>query len=98
MTAAIGYGSSSVSDARAAAAVYVQALLRGSPPNGVPPEAFGAYRDLIETLVHAHAAGGTPAVREAWTGMVQRPPELASIVSADPSDAVSKVCWPAGTL
>ena len=50
-----------MSDARAATAAYVQALLRGSPPNGAPTEAFGPFRDLIENLVHAHAAGGTPA-------------------------------------
>jgi hypothetical protein len=87
-----------MSDATAATAEYVQALLNGSPPNGAPPEAFGAYRDLIENLVRAHAAGGTPAVRQAWTGMVQRHPELASLVSADPSATARKVSWTADEL
>jgi AAA domain/IclR helix-turn-helix domain len=87
-----------MSDTRAATAAYVEALLRGSPPNGAPPEAFGGYRDVIENLVQAHAHGGTAKVRQAWNGTVQRHPELASLVSADPAAATRKVSWTAGEL
>jgi hypothetical protein len=48
------------------AATYIRALLAGSSPNGVPPEAFGEYHDVITGLLAAHQAGGTPKVREAW--------------------------------
>ena len=65
------------------AATYIRVLLDGSPPNGTPPEAFGEYRDLIEVLQQAHAAGGMPAVRDAWAGVVRRRPELAALVSED---------------
>jgi hypothetical protein len=87
-----------MSDTRAATAAYVQALLRGSPPNGAPPEAFGGYREVIENLVHAHAHGGTVRVREAWNEIIGRHPGLASLVSADPSDTARKVSWTADEL
>jgi hypothetical protein len=66
-----------------AAATYIRALLSGSTPNGTSSDTFGEYRDLIEVLLQAHAAGGTPAVHEAWNGIVRRYPELASLVSGD---------------
>lgn len=37
----------------------------------------------MEVLFQAHAAGGTPAVREAWNGTVRRDSHLAELVSAD---------------
>jgi hypothetical protein len=43
-----------------AAARYIRALLAGSSPNGIHPEAFGKYQDIIETLVLAFSAGDTP--------------------------------------
>lgn len=64
---------------------YIRALLNGSPSNGSPLEAWREYRDLIELLEQAHAAGGAPAVREAWNSMVRRHPELAVLVSEDPA-------------
>jgi AAA domain len=65
------------------AATYIRALLDGSPPNGVPSEAFGEYRDLIEVLQLAYTAGAMPAVRDAWADLVRRRPELAALVSED---------------
>jgi hypothetical protein len=85
-------------DITAATAAYVQALLRGSPPNGSPPEAFGGYRDVIENLLHVHAHGGTAKVREAWHEIIRRHPELASLVSADPSATARTVSWTADEL
>ena len=70
-------------DAAAAAAAYIRALLGGSLPDSVPPEAFGQYRDLIEVLHQAHAAGGMGAVREAWNSAVRRLPEMAGLLSGD---------------
>jgi hypothetical protein len=52
---------------------YIRALLTGSPPDGTPLEAWREHRELIEPLEQAHAAGGTPAVREAWNSIVRRP-------------------------
>jgi AAA domain len=70
---------------QAAAAKYIRTLLTGSSPNGRPPEAFGEYRDILEVLFQAHVHGGTSAVRTTWNGIVHRHPELAELVSADPS-------------
>jgi Protein of unknown function (DUF3987) len=81
---------------------YIRGLLTGDPPNGTPPEAFGDYQDLLEVLHHAHAAGGTAAVRTAWAGIVTRQPQLAALVSGDPpagpthdlgADACPDVLW-----
>jgi len=84
-----------VDDERTLAGEYIRALLNGSPPNGTPPEAFAAYRDIIEGVVLAHSYGGTPKVREAWRDILRRQPELAELVAGDqtaPQD------WPIFTL
>ncbi len=66
-----------------AAVEYIRALLAGRPPNGTPPEAFGAYRDLIEVLLQAYEAGGTRKVKEALNDAVRRHPEWAELISGD---------------
>lgn len=80
------------------AAEYIRALLRGGSPNGTPPEAFGAYQDIIRNLHDAHASGGTPKVKEAWNGVVGRQPELAEIVSGEQSKPERKIRWTADEL
>jgi lambda repressor-like predicted transcriptional regulator len=66
-----------------AAGAYIRGLLNDNSPDGTPPEAFGEYRDVIEVLHQAHAAGRTSSVHVAWNGIVQRRPELAALVSGD---------------
>jgi hypothetical protein len=66
-----------------AAGVYIRGLLKGNSPDGTSPDAFGEYRDVIEVLHQAHAAGGTSSVHTAWNGIVQRRPGLAALVSGD---------------
>lgn len=68
------------------AGTYIRALLAGSSPNGVPPEAFGEYHDVITGLLAAHQAGGTPMVREAWESIVRRHPGLMALVSGDEAE------------
>jgi hypothetical protein len=65
------------------AAKLIRTLLKGGSPNGAAPEAFGKYRDIVEVLLRAYAAGDTDMVREAWDRMVRRQPKLAALVSAD---------------
>jgi AAA domain len=62
---------------------YIRALLDGSSPNGVPPEVFGEYQDVIEELVQAHTHGGTQKVREAWRDILRRHPDMAALISED---------------
>jgi hypothetical protein len=66
-------------DARA----LIRALLTDAPLNGTPLEVTGPYRDIINVLHQAHAAGGTSSVHVAWNGIVRRHPELAVLVSGD---------------
>jgi hypothetical protein len=66
-----------------AAGAYIRGLLNGHSPDGTSPEAFGEYRDVIEILHQAHAAGGPSSVRRAWDGIVRRRPGLAALVSGD---------------
>jgi hypothetical protein len=66
-------------DARA----LIRALLDGSPPNGVPPEVHGPFRDLIANLVLARDTGGTAEVRGAWNSFLRYHPELAGLVAGD---------------
>jgi len=44
-------------------------LLNGGSPNGMPPEAFGEYREIVELLLQAYAGGGPPQVRECEDSM-----------------------------
>src|SRR5262245_56766770 len=66
-----------------AVGVYIHRLVNGTSSNGTSPEAFGKFRDVIEVLHQAHAAGGTSSVHVAWNGIVRRCPELAALVSGD---------------
>jgi hypothetical protein len=65
------------------ARVLIRALLDGSPPNGMPPGAFGPYQDVIDNLRRAHEAGGTAMVRRALLGMVKRNPALIALAAAE---------------
>jgi hypothetical protein len=71
---------------KVAALEYIRALLTGTPPNGIPPEAFGDDADLIRHLHEAHAAGGTPRLREAFRDYIHRHPEQAARFSGDPPE------------
>jgi hypothetical protein len=66
------------------AAEYIKSLLKGGRPNGAAAESFGPWKDVVDTLLRAHTAGGTAKVREAWGDLVQRRPELAGLVCTDP--------------
>lgn len=81
-----------------AAATYIRALLDGGPPNGIPPDAFHGYCDVIGILQLAHAHGGTPRVRESWRDLLRRHPELAELVSGDHRSSERKVRWTANEL
>jgi hypothetical protein len=76
----------SESDTAHAAAAYIQRLLQGHSPNGQAPEAFGAWRDVVEALDQAQNKGGISAVRAAWLGLTRRHPELAAWVSGDKAE------------
>jgi hypothetical protein len=69
------------------AAEYVKSLLSGDSLNGAVPESFGAWRDVIDHLVQAHAAGGTSKVREAWNDHVRRHPEDVELAAGDHPEA-----------
>ena len=68
---------------RTYAGEYIRALLKGGPPNGAPRDAFGDYRDLVETLHIAYDAGQTVKVREAWDDHIRRHPEDVELVAGD---------------
>jgi hypothetical protein len=70
-------------DPHHAAAAYVQSLLQGNPPNGVPPEAFAERADLIRSLHDIHAAHGTDGVRQFFQEYTKRHPAEAWLASAD---------------
>jgi hypothetical protein len=84
------------SDALAAQALatFVQTLLGGSAPNGTPPETYGENHDIAEALLQAYAAGGTMKVREVWTGMVRRHPELIPIIAGKGGDGIVSIWHP----
>ncbi len=68
-------------------ATQIRTLLSGGSPNGAPSEVFGPYRDIIESLLLAHASGGTPQVRQAWNDLLQRHPDLAELIASDQTGA-----------
>jgi len=78
---------------RIAAATLIRTLLNGGAPNGTPLEAFGAYQDLINTLMMAYDHGGTAMVRAAWKNAVARRPAWAELVSGDQPTATPKTRW-----
>jgi hypothetical protein len=61
----------------------IRDLLDGSAPYCMSPEVHGPYRDIIEVLHQARAAGGPSSVHRTWNGIVQRRPGLAALVSGD---------------
>ena len=73
---------------------YIRARLSGSPPSDTPLEGREAHRDLVEVLEQAYAAGGTPAVREVWIGIVRRHPELIRLIEANGGDGSGSVWVP----
>jgi AAA domain len=81
-----------------AALEYIRALLRATPPNGAPPEAFGDDADLIRLLHEAHAAGGTLRLREAFRDYIHRHPEQADRFSGNPTQPAPTVRWTADEL
>jgi hypothetical protein len=77
------------------ASTMIRALLDGSPPNSMHPEAFGPYRDVIENLRLAHEAGGAARVRRAWLGTVGWNPALGALAAAE---TMASPGWPVYTL
>jgi RecA-family ATPase len=82
----------------AALNTFLRHLLNGGSPNGPPLRAFGEYREIVDLLRQAYAAGGTPQVHDAWNGIVRRHPQLAALIAQDLAQPERQVRWTADEL
>lgn len=75
---------------------FIAGLLQGNAPDADQLAHCGPWRETATALVDAHAAGGTPAVRQVFTVLARQDATLTRLVAADPEPA--KVRWRADEL
>jgi len=67
-------------------ASILKRLLDGQAPNGTRPDELGDWRDTVQALYDAHAAGGTAAVRQSFNALASRNPGLIALIASGEED------------
>jgi adenosyl cobinamide kinase/adenosyl cobinamide phosphate guanylyltransferase len=64
------------------ARIIIQGLLDGHPPDGDVGETCGAWAEVAQALVDAHASGGPAGVRQMFDTLSRMHPDLAKLIAS----------------